>query len=149
MKTIEQKSEGSNYVHASVGKIAELGEHSLVLAPGVEIPGKVFTGSALHTTGSELSFQSFAPGSETGFYHIHKTHEELYIFIAGNGEFQVNDIVFPISEGSIVKVDPKGKRSVRNTGNSPLVMICIQYKANSFSSIDAQDGEILKEQVQW
>ena len=52
-------------------------------------------------------------------------------------------------EGSVVRVAPEGKRSVRNNGTEPLVMICVQYKANAFTAQDATDGQILQEPVKW
>lgn len=149
MKEIKKQSEGVNYSSIEVGAMNELNEHVFTLAPGVEILGKVFVGEALHTTGAEMSFQIYAPGQETGFLHTHKTHEELYLFVKGWGEFQVDGEVFPIKEGSVVRVAPKGKRALRNNGSEPLVMICVQYKSNSFSADDAKDGEILEEKVQW
>lgn len=149
MKTVEKISEGTAYSAISVGTMNGLEEHTLVLAPGVEIPGKVFIGSTLQATGAEISFQSFAPNAETGFLHTHKTHEELYIFVSGKGEFQVDGNVFPISEGSVVRVAPSGKRSVRNTGSEHLVMICVQYKSETFTKDDGSDGVLLKEQVKW
>lgn len=149
MKQIEKISEGAGYTCVSVGEMATLNEHVLALGPDVQIPGKVFVGSALQATGGEISFQSFPVGAETGFVHTHKTHEELYIFIKGKGEMQVDGKVFPISEGSVVRVAPAPKRSVRNTGDEPLVMICIQYKVDSFTAEDAADGDILAEPVVW
>lgn len=115
----------------------------------MEIQGKVFMGQALQTTGAEISFQSFAPGKETSFLHTHQTHEELYIFVSGKGEFQVDGQVFPVGEGSVVRVAPEGKRSVRNNGTEPLIMICVQYKAQTFTAQDAADGQLLQEPVKW
>lgn len=149
MRTTEKISEGTSYTAVSVGKMAELSEHTLVLAPGINIPGKVFVGKAIQANGGELSFQSFAPHTETGFLHTHKTHEELYIFISGKGEFQVDGKIFSVCEGSVVRVAPNGKRAVRNNGSEPLVMICVQYKANTFNESDATDGEILEGKVTW
>lgn len=149
MRTTEKISEGTSYTAVSVGKMAELSEHTLVLAPGINIPGKVFVGKAIQASGGEVSFQSFAPDTETGFSHTHKTHEELYIFINGHGEFQVDGKIFSVSEGSVVRVAPNGKRAVRNNGSEPLVMICVQYKANTFNESDATDGEILEDRVTW
>lgn len=149
MRTTEKIAEGASYTAVSVGKMAELGEHTFVVAPGIEIPGKVFIGGALQASGGEVSFQAFAPNTETGFLHIHKTHEELYIFVSGKGEFQVDEKVFPIGEGSVVRVAPNGKRAVRNNGSEPLVMICVQYKANTFNESDATDGKILEGKVTW
>lgn len=126
-----------------------MNDYVLPVAPGMEIQGKVFMGQTLQTTGAEISFQSFAPGKETGFLHTHQTHEELYIFVSGKGEFQVDGQVFPVGEGSVVRVDPEGKRSVRNNGTEPLIMICVQYKAQTFTAQDAADGQLLQEPVKW
>lgn len=149
MKQIEKRAEGAGYTCISVGEMATLNEHVLALGPDVQIPGKVFTGAALQATGAELSFQSYPVGGETGFVHTHKCHEELYIFIKGKGQMQVDGEVFDIAEGSVVRVAPAPKRSVRNTGDEPLVMLCIQYKADSFTAEDATDGDILGEPVVW
>ena len=149
MKQIEKIAEGAAYTCVSVGEMATLGEHILALGPDVKIPGKVFAGGALQATGAEISFQSFPVGGQTGFLHTHRTHEELYIFLSGEGQMQVDGEIFPITEGSVVRVAPAPKRSVRNTGDEPLVMICIQYKEASFTAEDATDGEILAEPVVW
>lgn len=149
MKQIQKIAEGTHFSALSTGSFSQLNDYVLPVAPGMEIQGKVFMGQALQTTGAEISFQSFAPGKETGFLHTHQTHEELYIFVSGKGEFQVDGQVFPIGEGSVVRVAPKGKRSVRNNGTEPLVMICVQYKANAFTAQDATDGQILQEPVKW
>lgn len=98
----------------------------------MKIPGKVFGGQAVGATGAEFSFQVFAPGQETGFLHTHKKHEELYYFLAGKGEFQVDGKVFPVEEGSVVRVAPDGRRSVRNNGNEPLIMLYVQYRGIRF-----------------
>ena len=131
MKKVEKVASGANFAAVTVGKTEELNQYALPLAPGVEIPGKVFVGGDLQATGAEMSFQQFAPGGSVGFLHTHKTHEELYIILGGAG------------------VSPAGRRSLRNTGDSPMTMICIQYKAASFDAGDAADGEILPDQVVW
>lgn len=149
MKEIKTIAAAENFKAVNVGKLNELGEYVLELAPEVKIPGKVFGGAALGTTGGDFSFQMFQPGTETGFLHTHKNHEELYFFLSGTGEFQVDGQVFPLSEGSVVRVSPEGKRSVRNNGTTPLVMLCVQYKGNTFTQADAADGNILDEPVKW
>lgn len=149
MKQIEQIAEATNFKAINVGKLSDLNEYELALGPKIKIPGKVFGGAAIGATGCEFSMQMFQPGAETGFLHSHKKHEELYFFLAGNGEFQVDGQIFPVKEGSIVKVSPNGKRSVRNNGIVPLVMLCIQYRSDSFSEEDSTDGIILNESVEW
>ena len=149
MKQMEKIAAGEHFTAVDAGKMAQLGEYRLQLAPGVELPGKVFGGAAVGATGAEFSFQSFAPGTETGFLHTHRTHEELYFFLSGRGELQVDGECFPVGEGSVVRVAPEGRRSVRNNGSEPLVMLCVQYRGGTFTAEDATDGNILQEPVRW
>lgn len=149
MKQVAAVADGRNFSAISVGKLNELNEYVLQLGPDVKIPGKVFGGAALHATGGEFSFQVFQPGTETGFLHTHKEHEELYFFLSGRGEFQVDGQVIPVAEGSVVRVAPEGERSVRNNGTEPLVMLCVQYRGNTFTEADAADGNILQKPVKW
>lgn len=149
MKEIKTIASAANFSAISVGALNELDDYVLELGSEIKIPGKVFGGAALGATGSVFSFQVFQPGTESGFLHTHKNHEELYFFLSGKGEFQVDSEVFPIAEGSVVRVNPAGKRSVRNNGTTPLVMLCVQYRGNTFTSEDAADGVILNEEVKW
>ena len=149
MKQIEKIATAANFTAVSVGKLSELSDYVLELGPDVKIPGKVFGGTALGATGAEFSFQMFQPGAETGFLHTHKTHEELYFFLSGRGEFQVDGQVFPVGEGSVVRVAPDGRRSVRNNGTEPLVMLCVQYRGGTFTPADADDADLLADPVVW
>ncbi len=149
MKQIEKIAEARNFTAVSVGRLNELGDYVLELGPEVKIPGKVFGGAEASATGGDFSFQMFQPGTETGFLHTHKQHEELYFFLAGKGKFQVDGQIVPVGEGSVVRVAPDGKRSVRNNGTEPLVMLCVQYRGATFTADDAADGVILGDMVEW
>lgn len=149
MKQIQTIETGANFSAVNIGRLADVKDYVLELGPEIRIPGKVFGGQAVGATGGEFSFQVFAPGQETGFLHTHKNHEELYFFLKGSGEFQVDGDVFPVGEGSVVRVAPGGRRSVRNNGTEPLVMLCVQYRGNTFTADDATDGNILAEPVKW
>lgn len=149
MKQIQKLSEAENYSAVNLGRLADIKDYVLQLGPEIKIPGKVFGGQILRATGGDFSFQVFAPGQETGFLHTHKSHEELYFFLAGKGEFQVDGVVFPVQEGSVVRVAPAGRRSVRNSGDEPLVMLCVQYRGNTFTADDVTDGVILADPVSW
>ena len=149
MKETKTIINAENVTAVDFGKLANLNEYVLELSPEIKIPGKVFGGALVGATGGEFSFQSFAPGTETGFLHTHKTHEELYFFLGGKGEFQVDGKVFPVTEGSVVRVAPDGKRSIRNNGTEPLVMLCVQYRGATFRKDDAANSVILNEKVEW
>ena len=149
MKRIETIAKADNFCAINIGKMSELGEYVLELGPEVIIPGKGFCGATLGATGAQFSMQSFAPGTETGFLHTHKEHEELYFFLGGKGEFQVDGQVVPVCEGSVVRVAPAGRRSVRNNGKKPLVMLCVQYRQGTFTADDLDDATILPDKVEW
>lgn len=149
MKQVKTVASATNFKAINVGKLNEVSDYVLELGPDVKIPGKMFGGQALGATGGDFSFQVFQPGTETGFLHTHKTHEELYFFLSGEGQFQVDGEIFPVSEGSVVRVAPAGVRSVRNNGSTPLIMLCVQYKGDTFTADDAADGVILNEPVKW
>lgn len=141
MKELEVLGEGANFTAVSAGSFEELGGFELPMGGGATVKGKVFTGAALKSTGMEMSLQTMAPGQESPFVHAHKKHEELYMVIKGEGEFKVDDKVFPIAEGSLVRIAPAGKRSLRNTGEGNLVVMCIQYMADSFGPDDTPAGD--------
>lgn len=150
MKTVETIKTGKNFTAVSVGKLNEIKDYVLPMGD-IEIPGKVFVDQALQATGSELSFQVLVPNQDSGFLHTHKTHEELYLILKGEGEYQVDGEIFSVSEGSIIRVAPNGKRALKNTGKDEMLMLCIQYKANSFAENDspAGDGVILNDTLTW
>ncbi len=150
MKTVETIKTGKNFTAVSVGKLDEIKDYVLPMG-NIEIPGKVFVGQALQATGSELSFQMLVPNQDSSFLHTHKTHEELYFILKGEGEYQVDGEIFSVSEGSIIRVAPDGKRALKNTGKDEMLMLCIQYKANSFAENDspAGDGVILNDKLIW
>lgn len=151
MKQIETIAQGANFAAVNVGKISEIIEHELPMGPDFIIKGKVFAGQAVGAAASEFSFQTLVPGQDSGFLHTHKTHEELYFILRGEGQYQVDGEIFPVSEGTVVRVSPDGKRALKNTGNENLTMLCVQYKATPFTDEDSPmtDGNILQEPLNW
>ncbi len=151
MKRIETIKTGKNFAAVNVGKVSEIIEHELPMGPDFTLKGKVFVGQTVGATGSELSFQTLVPGQDSGFLHTHKTHEELYFILKGEGQYQVDGEIFPVSEGTVIRVSPDGKRALKNTGSDNLTMLCIQYKANGFGEADSPmvDGVILKDELKW
>lgn len=151
MKKLEIIGSGNNFAAVTTGSFNELREHEIDFGGGVVLKGKVFAGTALGATGSEISFQTFAPGEGSTFLHAHKTHEELYVVVSGKGEFQVDGKTFAVAQGSIVRVAPAGMRALRNTGKTDMLVICLQYKAGSFGPADtpSADGVIAEGGVEW
>lgn len=120
-----------NYGTMNIGAYARLGEK-----------GRVMAEEALGLTGCEISFNSLPAGQVSPFYHTHKLNEEVYIVISGSGTFEVDDDVFPISEGSVIRVAPEGKRAI-NSGDQGLVYLCIQAQQNSLTQATHDDGVMI------
>lgn len=138
-----------NFTSADLGAPSQWGEHVLQHPRLGEVRGKVFLGSTLGLTGMECSFGSLAARGTSPFLHAHRQNEELYIVLSGQGEFQVDGQIFPLTAGSAVRVAPDGARALRNTGEAPLTFAVIQAKAGSLEQATAADGIIVDRPMTW
>jgi mannose-6-phosphate isomerase-like protein (cupin superfamily) len=130
---------GKNFTCGEVGSLSELRDYILPI-PDKVVRGKVFLKEPIGFTSMEISFTTIGPGKNTPFVHHHKQDEEAYIFVQGSGRMQVDDDVFDVMEGSVVRVAPDGKRAIGNDSDKPLVYICIQAKAGSLEQYTTGDG---------
>ena len=121
----------ANVTCAQFGAPGQWGEHGYVHPRLGEVKGKVFLREILGLSGMEVSLNALPPGGACSFLHAHKQNEELYVFLSGEGEFQVDGKVFPVEAGSAVRVAPEGMRAWRPTGSEPLSFLVIQVKAGS------------------
>lgn len=113
------------------------------------VPGKMCLGSLLGMTGAEVSINSLPPGGEMPFFHRHRENEEIYFFLDGQGEMQIDGQIFPVTTGSVVRVAPAGERTWRNTGLKPLTFIVFQAREGSLPAAGGGDGEVLARKVSW
>lgn len=111
--------------------------------------GKLFLRERVRLTGMEVSLNSLPPGAAVPFLHTHRAHEELYLFLSGSGEFVVDGERFAVQPGTVVKVDPAGARSWRNSGEMPLTYVVVQAKADSVTCDTIADGEVVKDVAPW
>lgn len=114
--------------------------------PMDQLDAKLFVGQDLGFTGMQVSLNRFAPGQEVPFLHQHRQHEEMYVFIQGNGQFQVDGETFDVKPGTIVRVLPDGKRAWRN--NSDQDLLCVVIQAN-LDSLTGQDGIRMDQPIAW
>jgi len=150
MKKIEHISENTNYTAVNIGFLDKLTDYSLIHPKlGTEIEGKVFLKDATKATGTEISFQMMMPHAELSYFHTHIKNEETYIILKGNGNFQVDDDCFPISEGSVIRVAPNGKRCLCNSSDAPMIYMVIQSKANSLEEYSSEDGKRMDCEAKW
>ncbi len=150
MKEIQHISSGANYIAIDLGEFDQLMDHSYI-HPKLkqEVKGKVFVGELLKTTGVEVSFQLLPPETAVPFLHKHKAHEEVYIILKGSGQFQVDGQCFDVKEGSVIRIDPEGERTLRNNSNNPMVFMVIQSMAGSLDQHLIFDGYRVKGEVKW
>lgn len=142
---------GTNFAVADLGLFSQLYQFTFE-APGnpIKLEGKVFLKQLLNLTSAEISLNNIPPGKSVPFYHKHRLNEEIYIFLRGKGEFQVDDCVFPVTEGTVVRVDPQGERCLQNTSDTEdLCCIVIQSRADFYVDHTIQDGVGVQKQVSW
>lgn len=139
---------GSNFSVYETGFKKDWPEHTVEL-PGLTIPGKKFLKDMLGLTSCEISINSMAPGGSMPIYHTHHQNEEVYIFIQGKGQVQVDGEVIDVKEGTMVRIGPNGERIWRNHSNEPLLYIIIQARENSLAQYGVHDATIPEKPAHW
>jgi len=150
MKQIEKLSGNENYTAVNLGGLDELMDYSLIHPVRKHlIEGKVFLKDATQATGTEISFNLLLPHTEQPYFHIHRKNEETYIILKGSGFYQVDEDCFPINEGSIIRVAPKGKRGICNSSDETMIYMVVQSKENSLEEHTTADGERTPFEPKW
>ena len=129
MSTVKILETGEKFAHVTVGNIH-----------GFE--GKQFVKEATGATSCEISFGTLPTGASVPFFHSHKENEENYIILSGAGRFQVNDDVFDVAEGSVIRVATNCDRNLKCTSETSMTYICIQAKEGSLGGYTKTDAEI-------
>ena len=134
MSEVKVLEKGEKFAHVSVGNLK-----------GFE--GKQFVKDATGATSCEISFGTLHTGEAVPFFHSHKANEENYVILSGAGKFQVDDDVFDISEGSVVRVSTHCDRNLKCTSAEPMTYICIQAKEGSLGGYTMTDAEITERET--
>ena len=129
MNEVKVLNKSEKFAHATVGSLH-----------GFE--GKHFVKDATGATSCEISFGSIPTGVSAPFFHSHKANEENYIILSGEGKFQVNNEVFDIAEGSVIRVATNCDRNLKCISAEPMTYICIQAKEESLEGYTMTDAEI-------
>jgi mannose-6-phosphate isomerase-like protein (cupin superfamily) len=142
---------GRNFSSAQVGTWTDLDHHQFFhpLAKGRGFPGKLFLKDPLALTGMEVSLNKLPAGQGMPFFHTHREHEELYVFLKGSGQFMVDGALIDVREGSVIRVAPDGLRTWRNHSQEDLYYIVIQAKAASMNVTEIEDGIMCPGKVTW
>lgn len=145
---IKQISEGENHTAVNIGDLSSLSDYEFKHPRlGTVLKSKLFLGEILKATGTELSFREVPPKTNIPFLHKHHKHEEIYIVLKGRGKYQIDDTIFDISEGSIVRVAPNGIRTLSNIGDEVMIYMVIQAHSNTITGRDVYDGYRVKGEI--
>lgn len=142
---------GAHYAVVNLGAFTNLYDYQFeATESALSLEGKVFLKDVLQLTGAEISLNSLRPKKSLLFYHKHHRNEEIYLFLAGEGEFQVDGDIFAVAQGSVVRVAPEGERCLRNcSAQADLQWIVVQVRLNSFGDRTIQDGYAVSKRVRW
>ncbi len=143
---------GDNFSALDLGAFSELERYVFKHeALSIEAQGKIFLNQPLGLTSIELSVNKLPPQVSMPFYHKHRRNEETYVFVKGRGEFQVDDEVIPVREGTVIRVAPEGVRCWRNNSTEPLYYIVIQAPEGGYPVADTtiKDGMGVEKEVVW
>ncbi len=57
--------------------------------------------------------------------HKHEGQEEVYLFVRGHGNMELDDTVFQVSPGSVVLIEDGVFHRVHNLGDMDLYFVCV------------------------
>ncbi len=150
-QTCNETKIGENYSTAHLGPFEKLTQYKFSHEGlPMDIEGKIFLNTLLKLSSAEVSLNCFPPNTSMPFHHHHQANEEIYVFVRGRGEFQVDGETFSVTEGSVVAVAPNGSRCWRSLPGEPLYFIVIQAPAGQYKSgVSINDGVGDSQPVVW
>jgi mannose-6-phosphate isomerase-like protein (cupin superfamily) len=99
-----------------------------------DYPGEMRMTSASDLGNEQVSFTWRRMPAQTGgkgsYGHRHKTQEEIYFVVSGTLQFKLEDEVFDVAAGNLVRVAPHVTRSVWNDGPDDAVLIMCSVKSD-------------------
>ena len=72
--------------------------------------GKLFLRKFLGSAGLEMSLNVVPPGKGIPFLHRHRENDEVYVVVAGRGQFLVDGECIDVAEGSVLRLSPAAAR---------------------------------------
>jgi len=98
-----------------------------------------------------VTANSLVPGEEAGYWHTHSVLEELYLFLAGEGEMGLDDDVVPVRAGTAVRVAQGVMRTWRCTPGSSgnLTWLCIRGGGQELDRIPTDSRRDTERPMPW
>jgi mannose-6-phosphate isomerase-like protein (cupin superfamily) len=95
--------------------------------PGRRVVDHEITGNVIG-----ISSNSYEPGEQAGYWHVHSVLEEVYVFLEGKGQMALDSAIVDVEAGTVVQVGPGVMRTWRCVPHSDtrLKWICIRAGQN-------------------
>jgi mannose-6-phosphate isomerase-like protein (cupin superfamily) len=97
-----------------------------------DYPGEMRMSAASDLGNEQVSFTWRRMPAQTGgkgsYGHRHKTQEEIYFVASGTLQFKLEDEIFDVAAGNLVRLAPHVARSVWNEGPDDAVLIMCSAK---------------------
>lgn len=96
----------------------------------------------LALTGAEISINRLPAGAGVPFVHSHKSNEEIYGIISGEGRVIIDGEEIQLCCGDWIRIAPAAKRQFSASPESEITFVCIQVKENSLEGFTADDAVV-------
>ena len=113
----------SDYAQINLRDDVENASERFGLAPHLEAH---FGRTPLGIQGGGLSYQKLAPNFRSPVAHRHRTHEEVYVVVAGSGRVKIEDEIRPLRTWDAVRLAPGTARAFE-AGPDGLELIAIGF----------------------
>jgi mannose-6-phosphate isomerase-like protein (cupin superfamily) len=118
----------SGYEVVNIGAPDSWREHFGGFRPDTSRDGRRVVDHEMTNQYIGMTSNALEPGEEAGYWHTHSDVEELYVFLAGEGQMGLDNDLVEVSAGSVVRVSPGTWRTWRATpgGSGQLQWLCIR-----------------------
>ncbi len=138
----------SSYELFETGDPSQWGE---LISQRFAIVGKRYLDKDVALEFMGASVNELAPGMSAPFWHTHAILEELYIVIAGVGEFALDEKVVAVRPGSVLRVGQNVLRTWRCHPDSvgPMRWICVRAGGAKLADIPPDAKPITDKPFPW
>lgn len=118
----------SNYEVHNIGAPSEWMSHVGGFRPSSTKPGRRVVDHEMDMQYIGMTANAMKPGDSAPFWHDHSQIEEVYVFLAGEGQMALDNDLVDVSAGSVVRVGQGVMRAWHCKAGSPgeLQWLCIR-----------------------
>ena len=134
-----------------VGRIGSWGEHFGGFSPQTSLHGRRLLDREIPLEFFGVTVNSRVPGEGADYRHAHSVLEEFYLFLDGEGVMLLGDRVFPVREGTAIRVGQGVMRSwyCLPASPRPLAWLCIRAGAGPIEAIPSDATPLRDAPLPW